>query len=252
MSEQEKLPKLNKIVGLIGHPFRLLSEKGVERLKTSYDYWKKHKTNFMFSEKDGVFKRWDRETKAWVDDDKNNYWYKDEKTGKNRSYISVGTEYLIEFIGETNIEVYAGGLINKSVKKCAIELTGNQNFGQVKMLFDKLTEIEAMGKKRTGVFVEMYKDGLRYNFKYHSDYVKDEGETPSPTQSQPKISLKLEPDEKPMSEDLKNAVEALKTEEYKNYTKEQIKQILTAPANGINATSEEADKILQESFEDRV
>lgn len=258
MSEEEKLPKINKVAYLIGHPFRIVSEKGRETLKTNYDYWMKHKTHLFFRENEGEFERYDKDNKQWISDNKANYWYTEEKTNKRKSFISVSTEYIIEFKNPTNIEVWAGQKITKKVIKCSVEFSGNQSFGQVKTIFDRLTEYEAMGKKRTGTFVEMYKDGIRYNFKYNSDYTPEEGnigdlmdnkpETTTPT---PTPSTLPKPVDSDNIAKAKDSIDALKMDEYKHYTKSEIKTILTNPANGINLTMDEANSVITSEFSER-
>jgi len=250
--EQEKLVKINKTSNLIGIPFRIVSDKGQERLKTNYDFWIKHKNNHIFREHEGSFQRYDKQTKQWVEDNQASYWYTDEKTKKRKSFISVGTEFIIEFEAPTNIEVWSGQLMSKKVTKCLVEFTGNMSFGQTKQLFDRLTEFEAMGKERTKVFVTMYKDGLKYNFKYHSDFSQNSNEIRT---EQPKQNVVLTPSLTPSVslnlEKAKDSINALKNDEYKHYTKTEIRSILTEPRNGINLTLDEANAVIIEHFNER-
>lgn len=163
------LPKINKLKDMIGAPFRVLSTD-FKSMKTDYQYWCDKKEMRMFKFKDeiaGTIQRWDKAAKGWVDDDINNYWYKDPKTGKNKNYLSEYQGFSIEFEKGINATVWDPNekkQDTKIVKRAYIEPRGNKEFGTAKQLFSAMENIEMLGKNPKEVYLKMEKDGVGYKF----------------------------------------------------------------------------------------
>src|SRR3990167_3403124 len=170
----ERLPKLNKNKDMIGTTFRIL-KRHAPMIKGNYDYWlaKKEMGIFKFVDYNtsNKIQRYDKQTKQWLDDDIKNYWYEavDEKTGakKQKNYLDEYTGFTIEFEKGTDIETYNPDAKKKEripVKRCVIELRGNEKFGTAKGLLAAGLTAKTFGKDETQVWYKMEKDGVGYKF----------------------------------------------------------------------------------------
>lgn len=249
---KEKIYKMNKIAGLIGHPFKVMAGP-YPVMKTNYDFFKEYKENLIFRETDdGKFQKYDKDSKQWVDDDRKKYWYETDK-GK-RNYVMDNSNFLIKFKKPTNIESWAGDLISKKVDTCYIELTGTENFGQTKRLLSKLNEAEALGHNKENVFIRMEKNGRAYDFQIDSIDSSKPSEVSAEQGNKTFSAPKLPADKSPLdsinrkiSPELLKAIETMKEN---NYTYQQVWEVLTDPKYEANIPEEIAEQIMKEHFSD--